>query len=79
MRSKSKLVIRQVDDPSVIWLDEPEGLEDAWRKLSARDDKNHKMWTDDYLAAFAQVTEAKLVTLDRAVAGRYPFLPVETL
>lgn len=78
-REAWKLVMRQMDDPGVVWLDEPDGLEDAWRKVSARDDKDHKVWTDDYLAAFAQVTDARLVTLDRALAARYPSVHVETI
>lgn len=78
-REAWKLVMRQLDDPTVVWLDEPEGLEESWRTLSSRDDKNHKVWTDDYLAAFAQRSGATLVTLDRALAGRYPSVAVETI
>ena len=70
---------RQLEDPDVLWLDEPAGLEDAWRALSARDDHDHQVWTDDYLAAFARLTAARLVTLDRAVAKRHPTLDVVTL
>jgi hypothetical protein len=35
-------------------LDEPDELDAVWRAISARDDKSHKLWTYDYLAAFAQ-------------------------
>lgn len=78
-REAWQVVARQLEDPTVFWLDEPAGLEATWRKFSAREDKNHKVWTDDYLAAFAQVTGATLVTLDAALARRYPSVRVETL
>ena len=48
-----------------------------WRAISARDDKSHKLWTDDYLAAFAQASDATLVTLDRKMPARYPSVRVE--
>jgi hypothetical protein len=43
------------------------------------DDKSHKLWTDDYLAAFAQATDLTLATLDRKLPGRYPSVRVESL
>ena len=51
----------------------------VWRAISARDDKSHKLWTDDYLAAFAQASDATLITLDRKVPARYPSVRVELL
>jgi predicted nucleic acid-binding protein len=51
----------------------------VWRAISARDDKSHKLWADDYLAAFAQACDATLVTLDRKVPARYPSVRVELL
>ncbi len=50
-----------------------------WRAISARDDKSHKLWTDDYLAAFAQAGDLTLATLDRKLPGRYPSVRVESL
>lgn len=47
--------------------------------LSARDDKSHKLWTDDYLAAFAQTSGVTLTTLDHNMATRYPSVHVESL
>jgi len=41
-------------DERVQWVDEPAELDAVWRVLSARDDQSHKLWTDDYLAAFAR-------------------------
>jgi toxin-antitoxin system PIN domain toxin len=66
-------------DERVLWADEPAGLDAVWRAISARDDKSHKLWTDDYLAAFAQASEATLVTLDRQLPARYPSVRVEPL
>ena len=66
-------------DERVLWADEPDGLDAVWRAISARDDKSHKLWTDDYLAAFAQAGDLTLSTLDRQLAGRYPSVRVESL
>lgn len=66
-------------DERVLWVDEPAELDAVWRAISARADKSHKLWTDDYLAAFAQASDATLVTLDGKVPGRYPSVRVELL
>jgi hypothetical protein len=66
-------------DERVLWADEPAELDAVWRTISARDDMSHKLWTDDYLAAFAQVSDATLVTLDRKMSARYPSVLVELL
>ena len=66
-------------DERVLWADEPDELDAVWRAISARDDKSHKLWTDDYLAAFAQASDLTLATLDRKLAGRYPSVRVESL
>jgi toxin-antitoxin system PIN domain toxin len=66
-------------DERVLWAEEPDGLEPVWRAISARDDKSHKLWTDDYLAAFAQVGDLTLTTLDRKLPVRYPSVRVESL
>lgn len=66
-------------DERVRWADEPTELDAVWRAISARDDKSHKLWTDDYLAAFAQTYGATLATLDGKLAERYPSVRVETL
>jgi uncharacterized protein len=74
-----EVVDRLRADGRVVWADEPVHLEPVWRALSARDDASHKLWTDDYLAAFAQAAGIELATLDRAFAERYPSVRVETL
>jgi hypothetical protein len=66
-------------DERVLWADEPVELDAVWRAISARDDKSHKLWTDDYLAAFAQASDATLITLDRKVPARYPSVRIELL
>ena len=66
-------------DERVLWADEPAELDAVWRAISARDEKSHKLWTDDYLAAFAQASAATLTTLDRKVPARYPSVQVELL
>ena len=66
-------------DERVLWADDPAELDAVWRAISARHDKSHKLWTDDYLAAFAQASDATLVTLDGKLPARYPSVRVELL
>ncbi len=56
----------------VAWLGEPAQLEPVWRAHSARPEHHHKLWTDDYLAAFAQAAAISLATLDERMVDRYP-------
>ncbi len=67
------------DDPRVRFLAEPDGLLPLWLSLSKRDDRSHQVWTDDYLAAFAQAAGATLVTFEAAVESRYPSVSVTVL
>lgn len=66
-------------DDRVLWADEPDHLEGVFRAISARDDNSHKLWTDDYLAAFAQASGAVLATLDTKLKGRYPSVQIDQL
>lgn len=66
-------------DERVLWADEPDELDAVWRAISARHDKSHKLWTDDYLAAFAQASDATLATLDSKLSSRYPSVRVQSL
>jgi toxin-antitoxin system PIN domain toxin len=66
-------------DERVQWAEEPGQIEAVWRAISARDENGHKLWTDDYLAAFAQAADATFATLDRKLHDRYPSVQVETL
>lgn len=63
-------------DPRVRLLAEPETLLPLWKALSKKDDRSHLLWTDDYLAAFAQAIDAELVTLDGEFRRRYPAVQV---
>jgi uncharacterized protein len=60
-----------IADPRIRLIAEPQGLESLWIAFSRRADKSHLLWTDDYLAAFAQAADAELVTFDRALSKRY--------
>jgi toxin-antitoxin system PIN domain toxin len=60
---------RWLDDPRVAFLDEPVGLEQAFRSHSRRLPAP-KEWADSYLLAFAAVSGLKLVTFDEALRGR---------
>jgi len=66
-------------DERVLWAAAPAELDAVWRAISARDDKSHKLWTDDYLAAFAQASDATLITLNRKAPAHYPSVRVELL
>jgi hypothetical protein len=63
-------------DSRVRFLSEPETLVPLWKAFSKRDDHNHLLWTDDYLAAFAQAMDGELVTLDGVFRARYPAVRV---
>lgn len=78
-RQAWNLLERQMQDRDVTWQPEPGGIELAWRALSARDDRSHKLWTDDYLAAFAQAGGLTLVTLERGFTRRYPSVHVHAI
>ncbi len=66
-------------DPRVQLLAEPQGLAPLWKAFSKRDDRSHLLWTDDYLAAFAQAANLELVTFDRGMRARYPSVRVVLL
>lgn len=78
-RQAWELVDALQSDPRVRFLAEPPGIEPLWVAFSKREDGSHLLWTDDYLAAFAQLARAELVTLDRGIATHYPSVRVVTL
>jgi len=79
-RSEAWRVFDQLwSDERVLMAEEPDGLEAVFRALSARHDRSHKLWTDGYLAAFAQASGASLATLDSKLKERYPSVRVEHL
>ncbi|WP_300343622.1 TA system VapC family ribonuclease toxin [Nesterenkonia sp.] len=59
-------------DARVIWSEEPAETEAVWRTMSSRNEGSHKLWTDDYLAAFAQAGRHTLVTFDAELGRRHP-------
>jgi uncharacterized protein len=61
---------RLFGDDRVAFLDEPEGIESAFRHHSAERHASPKLWTDAWLVAFAESTGGSLVTFDRALAVR---------
>jgi toxin-antitoxin system PIN domain toxin len=71
-----QLIDRLRADERIRWAGEPAQLEQAWRAISARDDTRSTLWTDDYLAAFAQTAGLGLVTLDTGFHRRYPSVTV---
>src|SRR5206468_2699329 len=60
-----------IADPRIRLIAEPQGIEPLWVAFSKRDDQSHLLWTDDYLAAFAQAANAEFVTFDRAFSKRH--------
>lgn len=79
-RSAAWRVVDQLRaDPLVTWMDEPRDLDGIWRTMSARDDRSHKLWIDDYLTAFSQAGGLTLVTLDQGLPRRHPSASVLTL
>jgi toxin-antitoxin system PIN domain toxin len=78
-RQAWEFVERFTSDPRVRFLAEPQGLLQLWMAFSKRDDKSHLLWTDDYLAAFAQAASVELVTLDRALHKRYTSVKIALL
>jgi hypothetical protein len=74
-----RIIDRLWSDERVLWAEEPDDLEAVFRAISARSDNSHKLWTDDYLAAFAQASGASLATLDTKLTARYPSVQVDVL
>jgi len=60
-----------IADPKVAYIDEPEGIEPVWRSNTQAATFSPKVWTDAYLAAFAQVAGIEVVTFDQGFK-QYP-------
>ena len=56
-------------DERVYFREEPSGLEEAWRRHSRHRKYSHKVWSDAYLAAFAEAAGLEVVTFDRGFAN----------
>jgi hypothetical protein len=57
-RQAWEMVERLMMDRRGGFLVEPDGLQPLWMASSKRDDTNNLLWTDDYLAAYAQAADA---------------------
>jgi len=55
-----------LQQPKIIFCDEPLEMEKVWRQLSSNQHSLPNLWTDNYLAAFAMTAQLQLITLDRA-------------
>ena len=78
-RQAWNLLLTLQADPRIKFVPEPRGLAPLWVAFSKRDDRSHLLWTDDYLAAFAQTLSAELVTFDAGLRSRYPSVDVAVL
>ena len=50
--------------PEVVFLPEPAGCEERLESWALGDKQSRQLWTDAYLAAFAQASGARLVSFD---------------
>lgn len=57
-----------LDDPRVMFAEEPAQLEVHWRAFTGRRSISPNLWTDAYLAAFARAASLELVTFDKGFA-----------
>ena len=57
-------------NPGNRMMEEPSGIDPLFRRYTDRDKASTKQWADGYLAAFAMVAGIRLVTFDRALAGK---------
>jgi len=52
------------------FADEPKTLEERFRDRSSREESSTKEWADAYLIAFAEAADLRIVTFDKALAGK---------
>jgi toxin-antitoxin system PIN domain toxin len=52
-------------DDRILFIEEPQGIEESFRSLTREHHPHPKIWADAYLAAFAVVLEMQLVTFDQ--------------
>ena len=57
-------------NPGNQMMDEPRGIDVLFRQHTQRNEISTKQWADGYLAAFAIAAGIRLVTFDRALAGK---------
>ena len=61
---------RWLEDQRVEFLEEPGGLEVAFRGLTRSAQASPKDWADSYLVAFAEAARLTVITFDRAFQGK---------
>ena len=54
-----------LDDPRVVYSEEPAQIESIQRQITQRQVFSRKVWTDAYLAAFAQSAGLEVVTFNK--------------
>jgi len=57
-------------NPGNRMMEEPTKIDPVFRRLTDRDEASTKQWADGYLAAFTIAAGIRLVTFDRALAGK---------
>ena len=71
-------LVAYYQDPRIQFAPEPAGLRKAWQTFSRQHKHGVNFWTNAYLAAFAEIKGATLVTFDRDFRG-YSGLAVKLL
>jgi toxin-antitoxin system PIN domain toxin len=61
---------RLFDDDRVAFVNEPNGVEAAFRKYARKNHAAPKLWADAWLLAFAECAGGVVITLDEALASR---------
>jgi predicted nucleic acid-binding protein len=56
------------NDPRVVFVDEPPGIQPLWRSFTVQRTFSPKVWNDAYLAAFALIVDYEFVTFDKGFA-----------
>jgi len=57
-------------NPSNRMMEEPPEIDPVFRRFTDRDEASTKQWADGYLAAFSATAGIRLITFDRALAGK---------
>ena len=73
-----KLYDTILSDQRVVFANEPAGMEIAWRAYTTGPNVSRLIWSDAYLAGFAQTASLKIASFDRGFS-RYEGLDFELL
>lgn len=57
-------------DDRVAFVEEPRGVDQAFRKYACKNHASPKLWADAWLLAFAECAGGVVVTFDQALAAR---------